>query len=125
MSRSLRVLVVDDEFLIADYIALTLQDAGHRVVGTAASVTDALHVAGTAEIDLAILDIKLRGEEDGIDLAQRLGPRGIPHLFISGSRDAAVSPRAQATKPLAFLQKPFDPARLLAVLAGLGEPAQP
>jgi CheY-like chemotaxis protein len=116
LNGSLRVLVVDDEFLIADYTTDILEEAGHRVVGTAASAEEALRVVETTEIDVAVVDITLRGRMDGIDLAHRLRQMGLRHLFISGSGDPTTLKRAQETGPLAFLQKPFDDSRLLAVL---------
>ena len=114
--RPLRVLVVDDEFLIADHMADVLTGAGHEVVGTAASAEQALGMVDGGGIDLAVVDIKLAGAMDGIALGHRLGQRGIGHVYVSGSGDAETVLRARATGPLAFLQKPFDEARLLAAL---------
>jgi CheY-like chemotaxis protein len=108
--------VVDDEFLIADYTTDILEEAGHTVVGTAASADEALRLVTSTEIDLAVVDITLKGSVDGIELARVLRERGLRHLFISGSGDPVTLKRAEETKPLAFLQKPFDEKRLLSVL---------
>lgn len=125
MLRSLRVLVVDDEFLIADYTSDILESAGHVVVGTAATADEALRRVTEAPVDLAIVDITLKGSTDGIALATRLREQGLPHIYISGSGDPATRARADATGPLAFLQKPFSEAQLLRILsqyrAGAGE----
>ena len=114
----LRILVVDDEVLIADYIADVVESAGHDVVGTPGRADEAMRLIVEQMPDLAILDIKLKGERDGIDLATdiRAAKLAIPHVFISGSGDPETLRRAQATDPLAFLQKPFDSTKLLATL---------
>ncbi len=109
-------MVIDDELLIVDFTTDILEEGGHIVVGTAASAEEALRWVDDHEIDVAIIDIKLKGSMDGIDLAHRLRKKGLRHLFISGSGDPATLKRAQETGPLAFLQKPFSQERLLAVL---------
>lgn len=116
----LRVLVVDDEFLIADYIALLLEEAGHTVLGPAGSATEALELLqDDAAADVAVLDIKLPGNMDGIDLAAEIARRHgpLPVVFASGSGDPTTRRRAEAASPLAFLQKPIEPAMLLRVLS--------
>ena len=116
----LRVLVVDDEFLIADYVALLLEEAGHVVLGPATSAAEALELLqGGAAADAAVLDIKLPGGMDGIALAaeitRRHGP--LPVVFASGSGDPATRRRAETVAPLAILQKPIEPEALLRALA--------
>jgi CheY-like chemotaxis protein len=116
----LRVLVVDDEFLIADYIALLLKEAGHMVIGPAGSAAEALDLLGSgAAADVAVLDIKLPGGMDGIalaaEIARRHGP--LPVVFASGSGDPTTRHRAEAASPIGFLQKPIEPSTLLRVLS--------
>jgi len=112
----LRVLVVEDEWLVADYIVDLLEEAGHEVVATAATGEGALGHLEQAGIDVALLDIKLKGNLSGIDVARAARARGIPHAFITGSGDPATRAAAEATGPLGFLQKPFSRDKLLAVL---------
>jgi CheY-like chemotaxis protein len=118
----LRVLVVDDEFLIADYIAMLLEEAGHIVVGPAGSASEALAMLqrdGAA--DAAVLDIRLPGGMDGIELAaeihRRHGP--MPIVFASGSGDPTTRQRAEAVTLVAFLQKPIEPVMLLRALTAV------
>jgi CheY-like chemotaxis protein len=115
----LRVLVVEDEVLIADYIALELEDAGHEVIGTPTTAAEALAILSGQSPDLILCDISLKGDRDGIQLVDEMRSRGIasPHAFISGSGDPETRARAEATRPLAFLQKPFDYQKLITVLA--------
>jgi DNA-binding NtrC family response regulator len=114
----LRVLVVEDEVLIADYIALELEDAGHEVIGTPATAAEALAIVSDRSPDLVLCDISLRGGRTGIELVQDMRSMGVtsPHAFISGSGDPETRARAEATRPLAFLQKPFSYQKLIAVL---------
>jgi CheY-like chemotaxis protein len=119
VSRRLRVLIVEDEFLIASFIADLVEDAGHEVAASVTTGREALAHLVRGGLDLALLDIKLKGEINGIEVAQSARARSIPHVFISGSGDPATRSAAEATGPVAFLQKPVDQARLWAVLATL------
>jgi DNA-binding response OmpR family regulator len=78
-----RVLVVEDEFLIAMMIEDVLIDQDCIVVGPFASLSDAVQAADTAVVDLAVLDVNLRGEKV-YPVAERLTARGIPFLLLSG-----------------------------------------
>jgi CheY-like chemotaxis protein len=116
MIRKLRILVVEDEALVADYVADLIEEAGHEVVGIAPSGERAFEYLEKHGIDLAILDIRLKGALSGIDVAQTTRTRAIPHLFITGSGDPMTRKAAEATAPLAILQKPFSQERLVSVL---------
>jgi CheY-like chemotaxis protein len=117
----LRVLIVDDEFLILDYICDVVRSGGHDVVGTAGDGPSALALIAEHRPDVAVLDIQLKGDLDGVALAEaiRRGSPGVGRIFISGSGDPDTLARAQATEPIAFLQKPFSAAKLLDALSAL------
>lgn len=119
MRRRLRILLVEDEALVADYVSDVIDELGHAVAGLADTGEKALQQIAPGAFDLAVLDIKLRGPMTGIDVARHLGGTGIPHLFLSGSGDPATRRAAEATAPLGFLQKPLDSRRLRALLDGL------
>lgn len=124
-ARRLRVLVVEDELLIADYLAMLFEEAGHEVAGTAATAEEALALlrSGT-QVDLVSLDVRLPGRMDGVDLAGELrASAGPPFLFVTGSGDPAHRARCEATHPLAILQKPVNARALEGVLARLVAPA--
>ena len=114
----LRVLVVEDEWLVADYIVDVLEEAGHEVAATVATGEKALEYLEQTGIDVTLLDIKLKGNLSGIDVARAARAKGIPHVFITGSGDPATRAAAEATGPLGFLQKPFSPGGLIAILTG-------
>jgi DNA-binding NtrC family response regulator len=126
MSRPLRVLIVDDEVLLADYVAAVVEDDGHEVVGTAMTASEAMRLMDQRRPDVAILDIRLKGETDGVALADAIRASGLGAsiIFISGSGDPETKARAEAVGPLAFLQKPFSDARLLGLLAEVAGAAE-
>jgi CheY-like chemotaxis protein len=117
-ARRLKVLVVEDELLIADYLAMLFEEAGHEVAGTAATAEDALAMLHPGHaVDLVSLDVRLPGRMDGVDLACRLrDDAGPPFLFITGSGDPDHRARCEATHPLAILQKPVNAEALERVL---------
>lgn len=82
--KNRKILVVEDEYLIADDLAGLLKEAGAEVIGPAASLPQAIRLAGdTDTIDAAALDINLRGVEV-FPLADELVGRGVPMLFLTG-----------------------------------------
>ena len=115
VSRRLRVLIVEDEFLIASYIADLVEDAGHEVAASVQTGEEALEQLAHGTLDLALLDIKLKGKMSGIEVGRVAQTGGTPHVFVSGSGDPATRSAAEAINPMAFLQKPLDQSRLEAV----------
>jgi CheY-like chemotaxis protein len=115
--RAYHILVVEDEALVASYIQDVLEESGFRVIGTASSGPEALAVASGTAIDLALVDIKLAGPMDGIEVARVIRERfNIPSLFLSGMADPATMERAKLVEHLGFLQKPFRPSQVFNAL---------
>jgi DNA-binding NarL/FixJ family response regulator len=117
-SPGLRVVVIEDEALVADFIVSVLEDTPHEVVGVAETGAEALRLAEAVRPDLALVDITLRGPMDGLELVQRLRER-MPDLrvvFATGSHDPATRAKADALRPEGFLKKPFMPEHLVDVL---------
>jgi CheY-like chemotaxis protein len=115
VSRRPRVLVVEDEWLIAEDTASCLRAAGYPVVGPVASVAAALRLVNAGEIDVALLDVQLNGETS-LAVAQTLLDRGAPFAFMTGfgARDVAASFRQ-----CKFVSKPVSQATILSTLAEL------
>lgn len=110
---AVRVLVVEDEPLVATYIADVLQESGFHVAGVASSGAEALSIAATTETDLALVDIKLAGKMDGIEVALRLfATHGVRTIFLSGANDPTTLGRAAQAHPLGTLEKPFRPSQV-------------
>ena len=110
----MRVLVVEDDAIIALSAAGVLEEAGHEVVGPALGAEQALAIARRDKPDLALVDINLNGHAEGVELARVLRRElGVPSLFVSGQIAAAQSNRDAA---LGLLRKPYDPASLAGAL---------
>ncbi len=103
------VLIVEDEWLVANEIEYELEKAGYEVVGIAISADEAVGLAGTHRPDLVLMDIRLRGGRDGIDAAIEIHCRyGLRCLFVSAHRDPATQELAAKIRPLGWVSKPFS-----------------
>lgn len=113
--QGLKVLVVEDEFLVASLIQDILENAGCIVAGPIPRVAAALDAAGREACDVAVLDVNLAG--DRIDpVADALSRRNIPFVFVTGYTTGAL-PSAYAERPR--ICKPFKMAELLGALSSL------
>jgi diguanylate cyclase (GGDEF)-like protein len=111
--RKTRVLVVEDEAIVAMDLRAELQQMGYEVVGTAGTAADALRLAELAPPDIALLDIRLQGSSDGIDVAAALSSRlRIPFVYLTADTDPATLNRALQTSPAGYLTKPIGGATL-------------
>ena len=120
MTRSLllglRILVVEDDAIIALDIAGTLADAGATVIGPVYRVARALDLLETSAIDIAVLDYRLESETIS-PVADRLSTQGIPYLFYTSSRSQVE----QAHPGVPILDKPTRPEQLVVALKALTE----
>ena len=115
---SLRILIVEDEFIIGDLIARRLAKLHHRVVGHAFSYDEALQLYQRGRPDLVLLDIGLRGVKSGIDLAHVLRQQDppVPHIYLSSQVDPQTLAKARETFPAGYLSKPVQMKSLLATI---------
>jgi len=115
MKAGARILIVEDEALIAMLLEEMLTDLGYELAGTAATLAQALELAEATELEGAILDLSLGGEKS-LPVADVLAARGIPYMFASGyGRSGLEEPYASR----ALLRKPFDFDELEAALKAL------
>lgn len=110
--RGRKVLIVEDEWFLADDAARAIEAAGASVVGPAADEAEALALIAAGGFDLAVLDVNL-GDGAGFRVAEALAAKDVPFVFATGYDRSAV-PVAFAGAPR--LEKPYDPRRLAAVL---------
>lgn len=109
-----RLLIVEDEFLIALTAEEALRDEGFQVVGVAATYDEAVALAGETRPDLVLMDIKLASRRDGIEAAIEIRERfDIPILFTSANQDAHNVERARPAKPVGWIPKPYAIERLV------------
>jgi two-component SAPR family response regulator len=107
-----RVFVIEDEYVLADDLAQALKDAGAKIVGPASEHEDTLRFIVDLPIDLAVVDINLRGKADFL-IADVLAARNIPFVFATGY-DAEAIPKRHAEVML--LEKPFRTSVLVEYL---------
>jgi len=112
-----RVLVIEDEMMVAMGLEMALEDAGYDVVGPVGNLTTGLEAARGEAISLALLDINVRGEQV-FPLADVLAERGIPFAFLTGYGREVLPPRFATAATLA---KPFHQCDLLATVASLAQ----
>ncbi len=110
------ILIVEDEFAVANDLQLILERAGYFVSGIAFSVNKALELCSQQRPDLVLVDIHLKGAETGIDLARRLTDDNIPFVYLSANTNASILEEAKTTKPYGFLVKPFREKDVLVAL---------
>lgn len=104
-----KILVVEDEAVIAMEIETRLMKMDYEVIGPVATGERALSLASAAHPDLALMDINILGPQDGVEIAALLRERhGIPVIFLSAYSDDATIQRAAVTGPLGYLTKPFS-----------------
>ena len=113
-----RILVVEDEIIIADNICYTLEELGYEELGyealePAMNYTEAIEIIEKEKPDLAILDIQLSGGKTGIDLAKIVKEEySFPFIFLTSNADAATISEAKKARPSAYLVKPFSKEEL-------------
>ncbi|MFN2425613.1 MAG: sigma 54-interacting transcriptional regulator [Candidatus Binatia bacterium] len=104
-----RILIVEDESIVAFDISSRLRRLGHTVVGTARSGEAAFQLCAQHRPDLVLMDVRIEGDEDGIDLAYRVRAAfDIPVVFLTAYADPVTLERARGAAPLGYIVKPFD-----------------
>jgi len=114
-----RIIVVEDEPLVAFDNEYSLSDAGYEVVATVDNLAEAAEVIGRKELDLVITDVKLRGDGDGIDVARAAAAKGVPVLFVTGN-----CPLEARELAVGCLAKPYSDKVLKSALDALDRSMQ-
>jgi DNA-binding NtrC family response regulator len=111
-----KVLIVEDELIVARDIRKTLERNGFKVVGVARTFEKALTLITEFNPTLALVDIFLKGDLTGIDLAKHLNEKKIPFIYISANYNQQVLEAAKTTQPYGFIVKPFRERDLLVTI---------
>jgi DNA-binding response OmpR family regulator len=114
-----RILIVEDEPLVAFDNEHSLGEAGYQVVATVDSLAEAMRVIADEEVDLVLSDIKLNGDGDGMDVARAAAARNVPVLFVTGN-----CPIEAQTLGIGCLSKPYSDKVLKAALEALDRKLQ-
>jgi two-component system, response regulator PdtaR len=109
-----KILIVDDEILVAKSLEIMLKGAGYIVSGIVVSGQEAILKAKKLKPDLVLMDITLKGEIDGIQTAEYIQKNfKLPIIFLTAHNDKKTVERAKLTQPFGYITKPFDETKLL------------
>lgn len=108
-----KILIVEDEGVLAMKIEIDLLGMGHEVVGIADEASEAFEMTEEYNPDIILMDIALHGEMNGIDAAVRLTEQNdCKIIYMTAHTDDVTIEKAQKTKHVGFLHKPFEPYQL-------------
>ncbi|PHN03702.1 LytR/AlgR family response regulator transcription factor [Flavilitoribacter nigricans] len=114
MSKPVQILIVEDEMIIGATISLHLTNAGYEVIGIIPGAEEVLPFIESTPPDIILLDIQLKGEMDGIEMASLMQEQyDIPIIYLTANSDQAHFERAKSTRPFAFISKPFKKQDIL------------
>lgn len=106
--EKIKVLIVEDEVLIALPLKMELRRAGYEVLGPIVSGEEAIESAKNENPDVVLMDIRLMGSMDGIEAARQIGTFSSARIiFTTGYQDSDVKERAMVLRPAAYLTKPI------------------
>lgn len=104
-----RILVVEDEHIVAMGIKKMLKSLGYTVTGIASSGEDAISKAESTFPDIVLMDIMLKGNMDGVEAAMEIKEMfDVPVVYLTAYSDSKILERAKRTEPFGYIIKPFD-----------------
>jgi DNA-binding LytR/AlgR family response regulator len=116
-TNTIKILIVEDEAVIAERLFADLEDYGYEVLEPCLTIEQALQTLATEKPDLALLDINLKSAQSGIHLASIINEQyKIPFIFLTANTDDATIQQAAAVKPQAFLSKPVQLKTLIGTI---------
>lgn len=112
-----RLLIVEDDVLIAEEISEICTGQGYDVVDVAHNAGHAITTLQTSQIDMVLLDVNLEDDIDGIDVAEFIVDKiNVPFIYITSYANTSVIERAKKTKPIGYIVKPFNIGQLVSTL---------
>jgi len=107
--NSSKILIVEDEIIVAFDLRQTLENIGYEVVGTVTSYDEIIACINEKKVDLILMDIYLNDGDDGVKIAREINESfEIPVIFLTGHSDTETFKRAKKTNPFGFIVKPFN-----------------
>lgn len=105
----IRILIVEDEFITLETLSTVLSEMKYAISGDAMTAKEAIAVLEKGETDLAILDINIKGDKDGVWLAEQINEKyKIPFIFLTAFADDTTVKKAIQSEPYGYLVKPFN-----------------
>lgn len=111
----MNILIIEDDFIIAEQLRSIITEHGDTVVGHADTVADAQKLLHP-DIDLCFVDIYLRNRENGIELARILQEKNMNFIFLTANNEMETLKKAVSTEPLSYITKPFSERDIIASL---------
>jgi DNA-binding LytR/AlgR family response regulator len=109
-----RILIVEDEVMVAKVIQLHIENAGYICAGIAIDYEEALEILGQGEVDMALLDVNISGDQRGTEIADFINMTyKVPILYLTAYTDRQTIDEIKATNPYGYLKKPVDKDTLL------------
>ncbi len=109
MKKKIKILIVEDEAMIAQCLKMDLEDEGYEVCGFVSSGEESVILAKEKEPDIILMDIYLSSAMDGIEAAKEIiAFKNIPIIFMTGYDGNNMYDRAEKIKPVAYLRKPVE-----------------
>lgn len=109
MEEPIKILIVEDNVIIADDMQSMLEEIGYEIVDNVIVYEQAVEVLRTQEVDLVLIDIILASDKTGIDLGKHIRENyDIPFIFVTSNSDRATVENAKTVKPNGYLVKPFE-----------------
>jgi len=109
LDQTVRILIVEDNVIIADDMQSMLEEIGYEIVSSVMAFEQAVKVLAENEVDLVLIDIVLASDKTGIDLGKHIREKyNIPFVFITSNSDRATVESAKLVKPNGYLVKPFE-----------------
>jgi two-component system, response regulator PdtaR len=126
MPSAVKILIVEDQYLVAVDAELQLRAAGFQCVGFATTAQQAMSLTEEMSPDLILMDVRLAGDSDGVGAAIAIYERfGIRSIFASGHADARVREEAQAAHPLGWVTKPYGGEELVRLVTNAAAALRP
>ncbi len=117
MATKIQILLVEDEFIISDYMQECLVNLGYEVIAICVSYDETIAALQTSTPDIALIDISIKGDKNGIDIGNYINQHlQIPFIFTSSHGDKNTIDKAKQTQPYAYLIKPFTEEDLYAII---------
>ncbi len=109
MEQPIKILIVEDNVIIADDMQSMLEEIGYEIVDNVIVYEQAVDVLKSKEVDLVLIDIILASDKTGIDLGKHIRDNyNIPFIFVTSNSDRATVENAKTVKPNGYLVKPFE-----------------
>ena len=111
-----KILIVEDEVLISEHLKSILIEQNHQITDICSSFKDAIKSIENFPPDIALLDIQMHGEDQGIEVAKKLRKRQIPFVFVTSFSDKKTIQSAIREHPIGYILKPFSALEIQEVI---------